>query len=213
MAQTPFSDPANIDYRQRLLDGMAAAIVEKGYAETTIADIVRHARVSKRTFYEHFPDKQACLLACYSVNHQRVIHAIATRTPADSDIAWDQRLLLGLRDFLSAGETQLALMRTLMVEILAAGREGLRARREVHKNFSELLVNLIERERCRRGDSHCSLSPSMATAIVSGIHEVLLNAYEDGRGHNVKDMFEPLSEFISTMFRELELPPASGKIF
>ena len=44
---------------------LATAAAEKGYAATTIADIVRHARVSKRTFYEHFADKEACLLAGY----------------------------------------------------------------------------------------------------------------------------------------------------
>ncbi len=33
-------------HETRLLEGMAAAITEKGYAATTIADVVRHARVS-----------------------------------------------------------------------------------------------------------------------------------------------------------------------
>lgn len=194
------------DYRQRLLDGMARAIVEKGYADTTIADIVRHARVSKRTFYEHFPDKQSCLLACYSANHDRVIGAIESRPPAEANLSWDQRLLLGLGDFLSAGEAQLALMSALMIEILAAGREGLKVRREVHTRFSDLLRRLVERERGRRGEQLRSLSPYMATAMVSGIHEILLNAYEEGRVQNVTDMLEPLGEFVATMFQELELP-------
>jgi AcrR family transcriptional regulator len=51
--------------RLRLVSALATAATEKGYAATTIADIVRHARVSKRTFYEHFTDKEACLLAGY----------------------------------------------------------------------------------------------------------------------------------------------------
>src|SRR5262249_52961093 len=51
------------DLRRDLADGLAAAITDKGYAATTIADIVARARVSKRTFYEHFADKEACLLA------------------------------------------------------------------------------------------------------------------------------------------------------
>ena len=46
-------------FRRRLLDGLAASIEERGYRETTVADIVRHARTSKRTFYDHFPTKDA----------------------------------------------------------------------------------------------------------------------------------------------------------
>ena len=45
------------EHRHRLLEGMAQAVAEKGYADTTIADIVREAGVSRRTFYEHFAGK------------------------------------------------------------------------------------------------------------------------------------------------------------
>src|SRR6266498_996015 len=40
--------------RGRLLDAMAAAVAEKGYAETTVSDVVDRAGVSRRTFYEQF---------------------------------------------------------------------------------------------------------------------------------------------------------------
>jgi AcrR family transcriptional regulator len=50
---------------QRLLEGMAHAVADKGYADTTIADIVREAGVSRRTFYEHFAGKAECLVALY----------------------------------------------------------------------------------------------------------------------------------------------------
>lgn len=40
--------------RRRLIVGAARAIYENGYAGATIADIVKFAAVSRRTFYEHF---------------------------------------------------------------------------------------------------------------------------------------------------------------
>ena len=55
----------------------AAAIAEKGYATVTIADVVGHARVSKRTFYEHFADKEACFLALYSETSDELLDLIA----------------------------------------------------------------------------------------------------------------------------------------
>lgn len=45
---------------------MADAVQEKAYGAITIADIVRAAGVSKRSFYEHFESKKACFLALYA---------------------------------------------------------------------------------------------------------------------------------------------------
>jgi AcrR family transcriptional regulator len=48
---------APAEFRRRLLEGMAAAIRESGFRDSTVADVVRHARTSRRTFYEHFASK------------------------------------------------------------------------------------------------------------------------------------------------------------
>src|SRR6185437_14381379 len=53
-------------FRRRLLDGLAASIADKGYRATTVADIVRRARTSRRTFYEHFAGKEECFIALLS---------------------------------------------------------------------------------------------------------------------------------------------------
>src|ERR1700753_558467 len=41
---------------------LAASIREKGLAQTQVSDIVRHAHASRRTFYNHFEDKEACFV-------------------------------------------------------------------------------------------------------------------------------------------------------
>jgi AcrR family transcriptional regulator len=51
--------------RERLLAGTARAVEEKGFAKVTIGDIVRHAAVSRRTFYDHFGGKEECLEAAF----------------------------------------------------------------------------------------------------------------------------------------------------
>ena len=57
-------------YRSRLIEGMAHSVAAKGYADTTVADIVREAGVSKRSFYECFASKNECLIALYvSASH------------------------------------------------------------------------------------------------------------------------------------------------
>ena len=42
------------------------AIGEDGYPKTTVAGIVRRARTSRRTFYEHFTSKEDCFVALHT---------------------------------------------------------------------------------------------------------------------------------------------------
>lgn len=53
--------------RIRLYYGLAASLVEKGYAATTLSDITRHAGVSRATFYELFEDKEDCFLGGFRI--------------------------------------------------------------------------------------------------------------------------------------------------
>jgi AcrR family transcriptional regulator len=90
-AETPLS--AAPDHRRRLLEGMAAAIAEHGYAATRLADVVAHARVSRRTFYEHFEDKEACFLALYVALCDHLLEVIATppRRRSGGTSGWARR--------------------------------------------------------------------------------------------------------------------------
>ena len=56
---------------------MAAAIRECGFRDSTVADVVRHARTSRRTFYEHFPSKQACFIALLQEANAAMVRQIA----------------------------------------------------------------------------------------------------------------------------------------
>jgi AcrR family transcriptional regulator len=51
--------------RQRLLEAGTAALAEQGYGRVTATRVTELARVSSRTFYQHFEDLWACLLAAY----------------------------------------------------------------------------------------------------------------------------------------------------
>src|SRR4051794_15717647 len=51
--------------RTRMLSAMASAVAEKGYSRTAVADVINRAGVSRKTFYEHFANKEECFLAAY----------------------------------------------------------------------------------------------------------------------------------------------------
>ena len=69
--------PAAAGHRERLLAGLAAALRERPYGDITVADVVRHARTSRRTFYEQFADKQDCLIALLQEETDQTVARIA----------------------------------------------------------------------------------------------------------------------------------------
>ena len=44
---------------------MAEAVTERGYANVTVADVIKRAGVSRETFYEQFANKEDCFMAAY----------------------------------------------------------------------------------------------------------------------------------------------------
>ena len=87
---SPTPDPGGGDrtgeplgHRDRLIAAMATAIEQQGYRDTTVADVVRIARTSRRNFYEHFDDRDACFLALFDATNDAMMHAIAAAVHPD----------------------------------------------------------------------------------------------------------------------------------
>src|SRR5213080_4602099 len=74
--------------RGRMLGAMADAVASKSYAATTVADVVAGAGVSRKTFYEHFRDKEECFLAAFDAGVGLVLEAITAARPAQGDDSW-----------------------------------------------------------------------------------------------------------------------------
>src|SRR3954447_1814694 len=163
-------------HRARLVAGLAASITEKGYAATTIADVVRHARVSKRTFYEHFADKEACFLALYSETTDELLSVIAAAT--DGDGPWSERLAAAARAYFGRLAGEPALIRAALVDIQAAGPRARELRREVQRRYADLLRALAARAAAEEPAVH-PLDRVLATAVVGGLNEIMLEAVED----------------------------------
>jgi AcrR family transcriptional regulator len=85
--------------RVRLLAAAVRAVDELGYADTTVAHITSRARVSRRTFYELFADREACLVAAL----EDILGLIAAELAAvDRDgVVWRERVRTGLGAVLS----------------------------------------------------------------------------------------------------------------
>src|SRR5271169_4813738 len=102
------ADPTDVDpFRQRLLDGLAGSITERGYRASTVADIVRHARTSKRTFYDQFPSKEQCFLELLHADVGRLGENI--RDAVDPDADWQNQIRQAVEAYVSHIEAQPAI--------------------------------------------------------------------------------------------------------
>ncbi len=164
-------DPPVSEHHRRLLQGMAQSVAVKGYADTTIADIVREAGVSRRTFYEYFNTRADCLIALYeaaSRNALRVLQGVI-----DPSRDWQTQVEQALTAYLQALARNPVLLRTMFIDILGLGPPGLAARRRVNQAIADFMLEVIN----ARQDPPV-LEQDMAMAVVGGIHELVLQAIE-----------------------------------
>lgn len=187
--------------RARLLEAIAVAVTEKGYAQATIADVVRHARMSKRTFYRHFADKEECFLAAYASLSERLLTNLASAALLEEDV--EARLDAAAKAYVATLEEQPAMTRSFLIEIQAAGPKALKLRRTIQSRFAEMLRVLVEAARKQRPDLS-ALSPAMATAVVGGINELLLLTAEEGG----RAGFSEVGQTAVELLRSVLLTPA-----
>jgi AcrR family transcriptional regulator len=191
--------------RGRLIEGLAAAIAEKGYAAATIADIVAHARVSKRTFYEHFSDKETCFLVSYQVASDRALAAVASAV--DPDRPSLEQIDVAARAYMGVLEENPALTRAFLLEIHAAGPRAMKLRRQILEQFAAMLRNLVQVGRKQHPELR-PLSPAMSTALVGGINELVLVALEKGRAGSLRELAGTAAELV----RAVLLAPGDQRI-
>ena len=71
-------------FRERLLAGLAASIAERGFAATTIADIVREAQTSRRTFYAEFATREECYIELVRATNDTLAQRITDEVDAEA---------------------------------------------------------------------------------------------------------------------------------
>jgi AcrR family transcriptional regulator len=121
--------------RARLLAAMASVVAEKGYAATTVADVVREAGVSRSTFYELFSSKEGCFLDAYDEGVEDLLQAVR-QAVHDADGDWRSQLRAGIRAYLDRLARPDHFARVYIDEIHAAGAAALEARADALRRFA-----------------------------------------------------------------------------
>ena len=159
----------------RLMEGLAASIREKGLAGTQVSDIVRHAHASRRTFYNHFADKEACFVELMRTLADAFLEEVDRSIDREAPMATQVEQAIDTYLGLVTGDADL--MATFASPAL--GERTVLAQREGFERYAELIVAVVEGDSAR--DPRVEpISIERAYMLVSGLHQTLVRALVRG---------------------------------
>jgi AcrR family transcriptional regulator len=168
---------ADDPFRGRLLDGLAESIKVRGYRDTTVADIVRHAKTSKRTFYGQFASKDDCLLEMLDIDNARMIADI--RAAVDPDADWHTQIEQAIDSYLLTVTARPAVWLVWIREFPALGEAARPVQRRGMQRLTDMLIDLSSSPGFRRARLPTVTRP-LATILLGGLRELTAYTMEDG---------------------------------
>src|SRR6476620_3909700 len=141
------ADEDRSNFRQRLLDALEAGIAEDGYPRTTVADIVRRARTSRRTFFEHFDSREACFVALLTDANAEQVRQISAAV--DPHAPWRNQVRQAVEAWISSGESRSSLMLSWIRDVPSLGDAARRLQRDAMENFIEMVQALGDSDEFR----------------------------------------------------------------
>ncbi len=182
--------------RLRLLRAAVAEFSEHGYARGSADAISHRAGMSKATFYEHFANKEECILAAFDMAAEVVGGAMVEA--AGSAVKEDARgrIRAAIRAFLTALAEHPDYAKTLLVEAIAAGPRAAGRRDEIVQGFAQLL-DTENAAAASRGLIGRFASPYDAFAIAGAVAELASRQVRLGDPADVLDL-EPVIDRLIT---------------
>ena len=123
--------------RTRIIYGTAEVTLAKGYAATTVTDIVAQAAVARDVFYEHFTDKHHAFMEAQQHPTQHILDTCAAAYFSADE--WPERVWRGLDALLRMIASNPAISHLRLVECYAAGPEAIRRAEEITRSFTIFL--------------------------------------------------------------------------
>jgi AcrR family transcriptional regulator len=157
--------------RARMLEAMVEGVAEKGYVRVSVADVIERARVSRKTFYEQFANKQDCFLAAYDAGVDQLLAAIDAAVAAPSP-DWRAAARRAVEVYLDVMAARPAFARAFLIEVLGAGPEALARRDVVQARFAAQLAAIHRRARADIPEIP-ALGPHTFRAAVGAVNELV----------------------------------------
>ena len=180
--------------RRRLFRAAAAVFARGGYAEATAEAIAREAGMSKATFYEHFDNKEDCIVALFDSAAENLLGALTEgRRQMEASGDYRDRVRSQVRAYLAVLGAFPDEARTLLVEIVGAGPRAQERRDRMLAAIADFFVEVNAGE-AAEGRVRRFASPLDAYAIVGAAVELSSRALRSG---------EPALEELEPVFERL----------
>jgi AcrR family transcriptional regulator len=175
--------------RERLIAALAEIVIERGYNEVTVSDIAAKAKVSKRTFYEHFDSKETCFLVAFDIviDHLHGLIDEAIRPIGE----WSNQTVEALRTVLRFFASEPDLARLCMVESLTGGPRVAERYRAAILSFAPLL-----KPGRRQHTGAESLPDSIEDTVIGSLATVITREIAAGRTEQLEQLLPDFTAFV-----------------
>jgi AcrR family transcriptional regulator len=170
-----------------MIDAVAELTAERGYEATKIADVVRRARVARKTLYDNFDGKEDLFLAAIDLNLREVRSQVQGACAAAEE-SWRQRVQDGLAAFLEFVARKPAAARMCLVEAASATAASAVQYQAALHGFVELLGEAVP--------PHPGLPGTIEETLIGGIAWITSQQIRRGEAESVGDLLPELSTFL-----------------
>ena len=150
--------------RGRIFLAMASAMAEKGYVETSVADVLKRSGVGRETFYQLFTSKLDCFLQAFDLAGQMLVSRLE-QAATEAEGTPIERFEHSFGEYLAVLAGQPALARVFLVEVYAAGPEALERRTAVQDRIVDRMVQVLD-ARGAQGRFACQVLVNAVGALV-----------------------------------------------
>jgi AcrR family transcriptional regulator len=183
-------DVVAYNQRERLLSALAAVVTEHGYPNTTVARITELASVSRRTFYEHFDNREACFIAAYEAIDEHV--KAMSREAYEASPGWPEGVAAILTQLLRFLSSHPQAGRVWLVDSITVGEPMAPHREASADRFTALLS---DGRRLPGVETDHRLGEGLEEAILGGIVSLLGRRIVAGQAAELERFAPGIIEF------------------
>jgi AcrR family transcriptional regulator len=183
-------ESAHADQRRRILRAVDELVGEQGYGELTVELIIKQARVSYKTFYKHFSDKEDCLVAHFDDAVLSTEREIRKRLAVEP-LPWPEQVALALGTLIELIVAQPIVARAVIVEAPAIGPGVL----DRYEHASKALVPLFREGRKlnpRGGELPSTIEATLAGSVFWSIYQRLVVGEAERLPELLPELTEPV---------------------
>lgn len=169
--------------RERMVEAMVSVVAAKGFTDTTVADIIAVAGVSRATFYEQFADKEDCFIAAYSTVMGRMLTYVAEGFSRQPDADWTVRIRDAISALLVYLATNPVAARVGIVEGFGAGARA----RDRYQQAVTAFFPFLDEGRSLTADGD-RIPPRVARVVLGGISTMMFNEASTGRAEHLPEL-------------------------